>query len=119
MSTALAEPPDSSQRRPFRIGAGWPLLVGYLILALPTFFRLATQSWSEEAGAHGPIILATGAWLLFRNLGELRREGKPGHWAGTLLIAVSSLTLYVFGRAYDFLTFEAAGLYGAGLAALP
>jgi exosortase B len=115
MSAAAIEPAPSN---PFRVGAAWPLLIGILGLALPTFFSLATQSWSDEAGAHGPIILATGGWLIWRQFPEMRREARPGNLALTLAILLPSLALYVLGRAYDFITFEAAGLYGAGLATM-
>jgi exosortase len=92
------------------------MLVGFVILALPTLYNLATQSWNDEAGAHGPIILATGGWLIWRQLPELRAQARPGHLAVTLLLLLPSLALYAFGRAFDFITFEAAGVYGAGLA---
>jgi exosortase B len=115
MSTAVVEPSPPPAKR-FGLGPSWPLVLGYIALALPTAYRLATQSWNSESGAHGPIILATGGWLIWRELGEIRRDARPGHWAITTLILVPSLVLYVFGSAYDFLTFEAAGLYGAGLA---
>jgi exosortase B len=117
VSTAPTEPlgkPEPS----YRIGPAWPLVAGLIVLALPTLYNLATQSWNEEAGAHGPIILATGGWLLYRQLPELREQARPGPLSITLLILVPSLLLYVFGRAYDFLTFEAAGLYGATIAVL-
>jgi exosortase B len=115
-ASPLAEPVASNRPSPFRIGGGWPLVVGFLCMALPTAINLARQSWQDEAGAHGPIILATGGWLLWRQLNTLRAEARPGSVLLTGLILIPSLALYVFGRAYDFLTFEAAGLYGTGLA---
>ena len=51
-------------RRPLpSLGA---LVLGLVALAVvaPTMYRLGTQVWSKEFGAHGPIVLATGAWLL-------------------------------------------------------
>jgi hypothetical protein len=41
---------------------------------------------------------------------------KPGAgWLTTLMLAVA-LPVYVFGRAYDFISLEVAGLYGVGVA---
>lgn len=94
----------------------WPLWLGFLFLAGPTVVRLAKQTWTRDFGAYGPIVLATGAWLLWRQADEFRRMAAPGNlWATALLMAVS-LVSYVFGRAYDFLSLESAGVYGVGLA---
>lgn len=92
----------------------WPLMLGFAVLAIPTIAQLAKESWVREIGAHGPIVMATGAWLLVaqRERG-MEREGPI--WA-TALIAIPALMLYIFGRAYDFISLEAAGLYGVMLA---
>lgn len=95
-----------------------PLLIGGAVLAGPTFVRMGEQVWSKEFGAHGPIVLATGAWLLWRQLPAMRAEAKPGHSAITVLLAALSLPIYVVGRAYDLISLEAAGVYGFGLAVL-
>jgi exosortase len=92
-------------------------LVAILVIA-PTMYRLGTQVWSKEFGAHGPIVLATGAWLLWRRIGAMTAEGVNGNVFVTIGIAAVSLAVYVFGRAYDLLSLEAGGLYGFGLAVL-
>jgi exosortase len=98
------------------LAGAWPLLLGLSVLVVPTFATLADQTWSREAGAQGPIVLATGAWLLWRQGPELRRFAQPGVLWLTLLIMAVSLVSYVLGRVVDYVTFEVAGLYGAGLA---
>jgi exosortase len=98
--------------------AGWPLYLGLAVLAIPTMFRLAAQDWSQEFGAYGPIVLGTGGWLLWREIPQFKRDGVPGAAWLTVVVLVVSLAFYVFGRAYDFLTFETAGVYGVGLAML-
>lgn len=107
--------------------AGKPRLpsVGQLLLALavvalaaPTFYRLGVQVWSKEIGAHGPIVLATGAWILWREIPTMMKEGRGGNPALTVLGAAVSLAIYVFGRAYDLISLEAAGLYGFGISVL-
>jgi exosortase len=89
-----------------------PLIIGALALAIPTLVRLGEQVWSMEIGAHGPIVLATGAWLLWRKWRPMVAAAKPGHRLLTIGAAVASLALYIFGRAYDFISLEAGGLYG-------
>lgn len=96
----------------------WPLILGFTVLAVATLLSLSNQVWTREAGAHGPIVLATGLWLVWRSAGSLRELGEPGAawlaWLGFL----SSLSVYVFGRAFDFISLEAAGLYGVGISML-
>lgn len=100
-------------------GVGLILLLAPLALLVgPTFYRLGTQVWSQEFGAHGPIVLATGAWLLWRQMPVMSEQGRRGHQAVSLLGAVAGLAIYIFGRAYDLLSLEAGGLYVFGLALL-
>lgn len=95
-----------------------PLVAGFALLAVPTVIRLGEQVWSRESGAHGPIVLATGAWLLWRQAADLKARAVPGNpWLTIAAIGVS-LCVYVFGRAYDFISLEVAGLYGAALGTL-
>lgn len=98
--------------------ARWPILLGVAALAIPTFQTLGSQVWSSEAGAHGPIILATGGWLLWRELPSLRAHARPASpWLLGLGLAMT-LALYIFGRAFDFISLETLGLYGVGIALL-
>jgi exosortase len=95
--------------------AHWWIIAALLLLAVPSFVDLGKQVWSTESGAHGPIVLIAGIWLLSRQIPELRARALPGSpvvVAGVLLL---SLPLYVFGRAYDFISLEALGLYLTGL----
>ena len=90
----------------------WPIAIALIVLAVPTFISLGAQVWSTEAGAHGPIVFATGIWILARRTQELRDHARPGQpWLTTAGILVS-LGLYIFGRAYDFISLEVLGLYG-------
>lgn len=95
-----------------------PLLVVGLVLGGPTIARLGQQVWSQEFGAHGPIVLATGAWLLWRRIPAMTAEATPGNLVLTFAAIVVALPLYVVGRAYDLISLEAAGVYGFGLALL-
>ena len=96
----------------------WPLIVGLAVLAIPTAITLGGQTWSTETGAQGPLVLFTGVWLLWRLAPEFREQAVPGNPAITAALLVLASASYIFGRAYDFVTLEAAGVYGAGLAML-
>ncbi len=95
-----------------------PLIVAGLALLIPTLIRLGEQVWSREVGAHGPIVFATGLWLLWRRIPQMAETGKPGNALLTLLVATVSLLVYTVGRAYDMISLEAAGVYGFGVTAL-
>lgn len=95
-----------------------PIAIAVAVLAIPTLLRLGEQVWTKEIGAHGPIVLMTGGWLLWRRWPSMMSEARPSLPFLTIAGAVASLAIYVFGRAYDFISLEAAGLYGFCLALL-
>ncbi|MFM9828590.1 MAG: exosortase V [Sphingomonas sp.] len=96
------------------MAARWPLLLGFVVLAIPTLISVAQQSWATEAGAHGPIVLATGLWLLSYNKITMRHAGRlpTVYW---LVPTVLACAVYVPARAFDFISLEAGGLYLLGL----
>ncbi|MBA2920731.1 exosortase V [Sphingomonas sp. MAH-20] len=94
----------------------WPLLLGLAVLAFPTLYAVATGSWTGEAGVHGPIVLATGIWLFARRWKELLGIQHPGRTGIMLAVLVPSLLLYIFGRAFDFLVFQALAFLGVCIA---
>ena len=105
--------PDLSALRPHLLPTA-----AALVLAVPTFIRLGQQVWTKEIGAQGPIVLATGAWLIWRRWEAMCAEAEPGPLWLTLTGVLVSLPIYVFGRAYDFISLEALGLYGFSLSLL-
>lgn len=110
--------PVSKPGRSLRLESTWPLLIGLAALAIPTIIRLGQQVWSKESGAHGPIILATGLWLVWRKRDEFEALAEPGRpWVIALGLLIA-LPFYIFGRAYDFMLFEAGGCYLAILTGL-
>lgn len=82
------------------------LLVGFLVLYLPSYWVLGHTVWPTDEQGHGPIILGVAAWLMWRKKDEFAAlEGKPALLPAALLLAFS-LSLYVFGRAQAILLFE-------------
>jgi exosortase len=96
----------------------WFLWLGMLALGLPTMLSVARISWSTEQGAHGPIVLATGIWLVARQWKEALKVAEPGSFAVTLLILIPSLLLYVLSVVTGIIEIEGYALYGALLAVL-
>jgi exosortase B len=88
----------------------WPLVLGIAALALPTLVALARGPWQEESGVHGIIVLVTGLWLVWRRETEIAAVHEPGKPAVTALLLGLALPLYMAGRAFEFISIEAAAL---------
>ena len=90
----------------------WLLVAGIAAILLPTLVALARGPWSTEAGVHGPLVLATGLWLIARRMPEIVALMRPGSVAITAGLLAVAIPAYAFGRAFDFISVEvaAAGL---------
>src|SRR3954452_5212954 len=88
------------------------LAIGCALLVLPTMAQVAQDAWSTEQGGHGPLVLATGLWALWRELKNTKVERRPGN----LLIGIPSLAfclaLFVTARITGILEIEAFAMYG-------
>ena len=88
------------------------LVAGVLALLLPTLWNLARHHWSTSDGAHGPIILVSGLWLLLRPGDELRfRPGSiRNRW---LVLGLPLLVLILYARTFRLLGLEASAVYAS------
>ncbi len=102
--------PDQAPGRGL-LATHWFLLLGLLTMIVPTMIDVARQSWSTEQGAHGPIVLATGVWLV----AILRREFmpliRPGNLGLALIVLIPSLIVYAVARISTTLEAEGFALY--------
>lgn len=86
------------------------LVVGSLALFVPTIASLGAGPWSTEQGVHGPLVLATGIWLIFRRGDEVRALATPGSFGLAVVAILGAAAAYAFGRAFDFITIEVAAM---------
>jgi exosortase len=92
------------------------VLVGAAAIALPTMITVARETWSTEQGAHGPIVLLTGIWLLWTRLREARPLiATPPAWRGALLV-LPLLAAFVLARITQIIELEGYLMYGVLLA---
>lgn len=96
---------------------GWltanPVLVaGILAVMIPTMLLVANESWSTEQGAHGPIVLATGLWLLAREWSKARPLFRPASWPIVVALFVPLLLLYFVSRVSHIVETEGYLMYG-------
>lgn len=94
------------------------LALGILAIAAPTMAFVARESWSTEQGAHGPIVLMTGLWLLVRLWpNALLVAKRPSAWRVGALLAVT-LGGYLLARIAQVVEVEGYLMYASLLAAL-
>lgn len=97
-------------------GSAWAhavLLLGLAAIVVPTMYDVARLTWTTEQGGHAPIILATGGWLLYREVKGSRLRPRPGKlWIG-LPLFLACLLLYVVARITGVLEIEGAAMYAS------
>jgi len=96
-----------------------PLLAaGLAAMVIPTMHYVATASWSTEQGAHGPIVMAAGLWLLVRQWrGAMQYAAQPSLWRVAALFT-PLLILYFFARVTQIVEIEGYLMYGLLLTVL-
>jgi len=90
----------------------WLLAIGVLVLVLPTMAGVATESWSTEQGAHGPIVLATALWLFCRRWSEVRALAHPGDTRIAVLAFLVVAPVYIATRIINIVEVEGFTMYG-------
>lgn len=96
----------------------WLLFIGMACVAIPTMSYIARESWSTEQGAHGPIVLATGIWLLLRQWSAFAPEPNPPKGWLVALLFVPLLIAYLFARVTQIIEIEGFMMYGLLLVVL-
>src|SRR5262245_24204611 len=87
-----------------------PVIVGLLLLFVPTFYDLATTDWKEDDLAHGPIILAVIVWLIWDKRQVLLSASTRAAPIPGVALLVFGLLLYVVGRSKQVMIFEIGAL---------
>lgn len=89
------------------------LAIGVGLIVLPTLIEVAKVSWTTEQGGHGPLVLVTGIWLLWRELTTARPATSPGKPLIGLAMLVPLIAIFVVARITGVLEIEAFAMYGA------
>ena len=91
----------------------WSLIlaIGLLAFIAPTMVDVARASWSTEQGAHGPIVLVTGIWLLWRELRGARLDLRPGSAQLTIGLLVPLLIVFTLARITGIIEIEGFAMY--------
>lgn len=110
-ATLFRVAPPSARR------VGWianvALAAGCASLVLPTMVQVARDTWSTEQGGHGPLVLATGIWALWRELKDDPVARRPSKLLIALPLVLFGLGVFVVARITGILEIEAFAMYGA------
>lgn len=83
-----------------------PVMLGLAVMYVPTYVDLAHGLWQDEVHAHGPIILAVVAWLVWRQRAAfVGAPTRSSTLAGSAALALG-LALYIIGRSQRVVLFE-------------
>jgi exosortase B len=89
--------------------AWWPIVLGLLVLYVPTYWTLAHGMWNSDDHAHGPIVLAVTLFLIWQQRAlfiadSSKSTGVETATGWTLLVV--GLLAYALGRSQDIMLFE-------------
>ena len=84
----------------------WPILLGLLVLYMPTYITLANTLWQSEEFAHGPIILGIVLVLFWQGRPKLIDVGQKKNPIAGALLLIFGMLLYIVGRSQEIYLFE-------------
>jgi exosortase len=96
----------------------WLMLLGIAAVIVPTMKDVARISWGTEQGAHGPIVVATGIWLLMRQWHLTDSKRQPAPLLPVLLLFVPLLILYWLAAVTQIIEIQGYMMYGLVVVAL-
>lgn len=91
--------------------AWWPIILGLLVLYVPTYWMLAHGLWNSDDYVHGPIVLVVTLFLIWQQRAVFMNDTgallptRTETIAGWALLVVGLLA-YALGRSQDILLFE-------------
>ena len=88
------------------------VLLGLLALCIPTLGYIIDASWSTEAGGHGPIVLVTGLWLIWRNWADVTAVRTVPPLGRVLALFIPVLILAVLAKITQIIEIEGYIVYG-------
>lgn len=98
--------------------SNWLLSFGLAAILVPTMILVAQLSWSTEQGAHGPIVVATGIWLLVRQWDRIAGAIEPAPVHKVALLFVPLLLLYFLSSVTQIIEIQGFLMYGLLVTAL-
>jgi len=91
--------------------AWWPIVLGLLVLYVPTYWMMAHGLWNSDDYAHGPIVLVVTLYLIWQQRAVFTNDAAAliptrGETTAGWGLLVVGLLAYALGRSQDILLFE-------------
>lgn len=101
--------------------SGWrlshlALVAAFLLFVLPPMIEVAQVNWTTEQGGHGPIVMATGLWLLHREYSASRHRAVPGNMAIGIVGLLLLIPLYIVAGITGILELQVFFMWAALIA---
>lgn len=80
------------------------LVLGFLLLYVPTYLELSRTIWASDEQGHGPIILAVSAWLLVQKrhvVAAIEARPQPALGWGLMVLAMA---MFAFGTSQHIIS---------------
>lgn len=107
MTTLASPPPALDPLAVFK--TWWPVVIGLLVLYVPTYWMLAHGIWNSEEQAHGPIVLAVALFLIWQRRRLFTEAATPptrGEAVAGWVLLAFGLLIYAVGRSQEILLME-------------
>lgn len=102
---ALTRSPDSAA-----IAEWLPVIMGLIVLYVPTLYDLVSAIWIRNGEFHGAIVLVVVVWLAWDRREVLLSQPTSTAPAPGIALLIVGLLLYVLGRSQGILIFQVAAL---------
>jgi exosortase len=106
-------PLGTGWRLPKLRSADWFFALATVAFAAPTIWSVATVSWATEQGGHGPLVVATGIWLIARQWRAAFALRQPGSALLAGIWISLCLAFYMLSRITGIIEVEGFAMYGA------
>ena len=87
----------------------WPIIMGLLVLYVPTYWMMSHGLWNSDDYAHGPIVLVVTLYLIWQQRAVFQGDALvPRRGEGIIgwVLLVFGLLTYAVGRSQDILLLE-------------
>jgi exosortase B len=90
----------------------WPILLGMIVLYVPTFSELLNGIWATEAQMHGPIIFVLSIWIISRQWQTMlnKRKSTPSFSFIAWIFFAIALLFYIVGNSQQIMLLELGSL---------
>jgi exosortase len=94
------------------VKTNWLFVLGLIAIVVPTMISVARFSWGTDAGAHSPIVLATGLWLVAQRWYLMRDVRKPAPLWAVVPLFVGLLLFYYLSSVTQIIEINGYMMYG-------